>query len=83
MRTLRGLTNTITGILLEQKGIKNEHETAKYIIQYLFEEDNLVVPPKQDFDLRQKMFDDFYEWFKSKNLTELEENHFEIWLNSL
>ena len=82
MRTLKGITDTITGIIISGKD-STEREAANNIIEFLFEEDNLVVPPKQDFDLRQKMFDDFYEWFKLKNLTELKENHFEIWLNSL
>jgi hypothetical protein len=82
MRTLSGIENTITGIILAHK--KNDaRDMAKNIIQMLFEEDNLVVPPKQDEDLRIKMFDDFFEWHKSMGFVSLKRDDYVEWINQL
>lgn len=81
MRTLQSLSDTITGILTESE--ESAREQANHIIEFLFEEDNLVMPPKQDHDLRLKMFNDFYEWYKSKGFTALKSDDFQEWLWSL
>ncbi len=83
MRTIKGLTNTITGILITEKENKDKRKTANRIIEFLFEEDNLAVPPKQDHDLRLKMFGEFFEWYKSKEYKELKKDYFQEWLWTL
>ncbi len=81
MRTLKGLKDTVTGILTES--VETPREQADRIISFLFEEDNLIVPPKQDFDLRLKMFNDFYDWHKSKGFITLKRDDFQAWLWTL
>ena len=83
MRTLKGIENTITGIIICEKERKRPRDIAKEIIQTLFEEDNLVVPPRQDEDLRVKMFDDFFEWHKSMGFVSLKRDNYVEWLNQL
>lgn len=83
MRTLEGLSNTITGIIISQKDEKSPREIATYIIEMLFEEDNLVMPPKQDNDLRLKMFNDFFDWHKKKGFVSIKREDFQEWLWSL
>tara|TARA_R110000851_G_scaffold321229_1_gene486488 strand:- start:329 stop:574 length:246 start_codon:yes stop_codon:yes gene_type:complete len=81
MRTLKGLSDTITGILTESS--ETPREQANHIIEFLFEEDNLVVPPKQDYDLRLKMYADFYEWHKEKGFITMKRDDFQEWLWTL
>lgn len=81
MRTLKGLSDTVTGILTESS--ETPREQADHIIGFMFEEDNLVMPPKQDHDLRLKMFNDFYEWHRSKGYITLKSDDFQEWLWTL
>lgn len=83
MRTTKELLNVLTGIIISEKDVKTEKEIANHILWFLFEEDNLVVPPKQDFDLRLKMFNDFCKWHKTTEYKEIKQSHFKEWLDSL
>ena len=84
MKSLEGLTNFIGGaITSELSDGKSSREIAQYLIQSLFEEDNLVLPPKQDFDLRLKMFNDFFDWHSKQGFVSFKREDFKEWLDSL
>jgi hemerythrin-like domain-containing protein len=82
MRTIKELTNVLTGIIISEKNEKTEREIATHIIEFLFNEDNLIVPPKEDYDLRKKMFNDFFEWHKKQNYVSIKRDDFDEFLDS-
>ena len=82
MRTIKELTNVLCGIIISEKNEKTEREIAEHIIEFLFNEDNLVVPPKDDYDLRKKMYNDFFEWHKKQGYVSLKRDDFELYLDS-
>lgn len=83
MRTIQGLTDTITGIIATNKKVLADRGIATEIIKMLFEEDNLVVPPKQDNDLRLQMFNDFMDWHEKQPYVSIKREDFKEWLWSL
>lgn len=83
MRTIKGLTDTISGIIITQKDNCEPHKIAENIIEMLFKEDNLVLPPKEDYDLRLKLFDNFFDWHKNMGFISFKREDFKEYLNQL
>ena len=81
MQTLQSLSDVLTGMLIQSS--ETPREQANHIIEFLFEEDNLVMPPKQDHNLRLKMFNDFYDWHKEQGFVSFKRDDFQEWLLTL